>query len=94
MRIQPPRLVCLEEREIQAIVTFALRILEDVGMKIENRRMCEHLAAHGVTWDGEFRVHFPRRLIEGHLEAERRPKDQPPRPVYKAEGGISGYAAE
>jgi trimethylamine:corrinoid methyltransferase-like protein len=35
MRIQPPRLVCLEEREIQAIATFALRILEDVGMKPE-----------------------------------------------------------
>jgi len=91
MRLKPAKLECLEESEIRAIVEFALRVLDEVGMRIESRPMCEHLAAHGATWDGGSRVRFPRRLIEAHLEAERRPAGRPPQPAYKAEGGISGY---
>ncbi len=91
MRIVPQKTQCLDGREIKAIVEFAIRILDEVGLKIESARMCEHLAAHGAKWDGEFRVLLPRKLIEEHLTSQRRPKDRPPQPAWRSSGGISGY---
>lgn len=92
MQFHRQHLNTLTEQEIVKIVEFAIRILDEVGMKIEHKRMCRHLAEHGVQWDGEFRVHFPRKLIEEHIEKERRPAGQAfGEPAYKAEGGISGY---
>ncbi|MFB3891712.1 MAG: trimethylamine methyltransferase family protein [Phycisphaerae bacterium] len=91
MRIRTHAVECMEESEIKAIVEYAIRILDEVGMKIESTKMCEHLAATGARWDGEFRVHFPRKLIEEHLTKERRPKDRPPQPAWRSSGGISGY---
>jgi trimethylamine--corrinoid protein Co-methyltransferase len=91
MRIKPHQVECLETHEIEAIVDYALHILDEVGMKIENQKMCRHLADHGCKWDGEFRLHFPRALMEGHLQKQRRPKGSPPRPEYVSHGGISGY---
>jgi trimethylamine--corrinoid protein Co-methyltransferase len=92
MQFSRQRLRLLNEEEIVRIVEFALGVLDEVGMKIEHAGMCRHLAEHGAEWDGQFRVHFPRRLIEQHLTAERRPAGQEfSQPKYKAEGGISGY---
>jgi trimethylamine:corrinoid methyltransferase-like protein len=54
MRLKPQRLDCMTESEMDAIIEYAIRILDEVGMKIENTQMCEHLAAHGLTWDREF----------------------------------------
>ena len=89
MRFARRRVDCLDEREIGRIVDYALDILEQVGMRIENARMCERLAQVGVTWDGEFGVKFTRKLIEEHLETER--SHEAPADDFYCEGGISGY---
>ncbi|HUW56429.1 MAG TPA: trimethylamine methyltransferase family protein [Planctomycetota bacterium] len=89
MRFAARRLDFLDEREIEAIVDYALGILDEVGMRIENTRMCETLAEAGVQWNGEFGVRFPRKLIEAHIEAER--SHEPLDDRFYCEGGISSY---
>ena len=91
MRIVPRRLECMTESEMGAIVEYAIRILDEVGLKIHNAAMCRHLAEHGARWDGGVGVRFPRAQVEDHLARERRPAGQPPRPAYTSAGGISGY---
>ena len=91
MRLKAQNLDCMTTSEMEAIIEYAIRILDEVGMKIESKAMCEHLAAHGARWDGEFRVHFPRKLIQEHLANGRRPAGRPPQPEYRSGGGISGY---
>ena len=71
MRFARPRIDFLAESEIRQIVDFALRILDEIGMRIENEKMCRRLADHGAVWDQEFGVKFPKKLIEAHLAAER-----------------------
>ena len=92
MRIAARRLECLTEPEIRAIVDYALRILDQVGMEIEHPVMCKHLAEHGADWGGRSRVHFPRRLMEDYLEREKRPpQPSPTAKVLPFEGTIGGY---
>lgn len=87
----PPKI--LQPEEIQAIVDFALRILDEVGMRIENRRMCEHLAEHGLQWDGEFGLRFPRALIEGYIEREKQPwrREAAAETELRFSGSVGGY---
>ena len=97
MRFAARRLDFLTEQEITAIVDYALRILDEVGMRIENTRMCERLAEAGAAWDpsaslragNRFGVRFPRKLIEAHIETER--SEEPPDDQFYCEGGISSY---
>jgi trimethylamine--corrinoid protein Co-methyltransferase len=78
MRLVPGDYRVLDEREIRDIVDYMLNILDRVGMRIENAEMCKRLADEGCTWDGEFRIRFPRRLMETFLAVEREPKDAAP----------------
>lgn len=89
VRFAARRLDCLTEREIKAIVDYALRILDEIGMRIENTRMCERLAEAGAARDGDFGVRFPRKLVEAHIEAER--SHEPPSDDFYCEGAISSY---
>lgn len=92
MRFPRHHLDCLSEKEVVAIVDHALRIVDEVGMKIENTKMCQHLAAHGCKWDGQNRIWFPRKLMEEHLDTEKRSNTKDfGEPLYRCEGGISGY---
>ena len=70
MRFAARRLDILTEPEIKAIVDFALGILDEVGMRIENARMCERLA-EGVTGTlgQKAIVHFPGDWQYGLLTA-------------------------
>ena len=78
MRIQPAGIQCLSVREIEAIVDQAIRILDEIGMKIESPMICQRLADAGARWDGDAHLSLPRSVIEGHLQAERQ---QPPAPL-------------
>ncbi|HUU44031.1 MAG TPA: trimethylamine methyltransferase family protein, partial [Planctomycetota bacterium] len=97
MRFARRRVDFLDEREIRDIVDYALAILDEVGMRIENTRMCERLAEAGAAWDPstslgagrDFGVKFPRGLIETHIETERR--HEPPDDDFYCRGGISSY---
>ncbi|MBN1807954.1 MAG: trimethylamine methyltransferase family protein [Planctomycetes bacterium] len=83
----------VSERGVKDIVEFMLRVLDEVGMRIENKTMCRHLAEHGCEWDGEFGIRFPRRMMEKYIDEERVAKeDVPPegRPV-RFSGGAAGY---
>ena len=91
MRFARPRIDFLSESEIRQIVDFALRILDEIGMRIENEKMCKHLAAHGAVWDKGFGVKFPKKLIEAHLEAERDRERDPKLDEFYCTGGISSY---
>ena len=92
MRLPTGRLSCLSEEEILAFMNHALRVLDEVGMVIESEKMCRHLAARGVRWDGHYRIHFPRTLMEGYIEEQRhRGPLSPPARELAYEGGISGY---
>lgn len=89
MRLQPSGIHCLEVREIEAIVSQAIRILDEIGMQIESPMICQRLADAGATWDGRGdHILFPRKVIEGHLQTERQ---QTPAPLqYMDERRISG----
>jgi len=89
MRFAARRVDFLDEREITDIIDYALRILDEVGMRIENERMCERLAQAGADWDRDFGVKFPRKLVETHIEAER--SHEPVPDDFYCEGGISSY---
>jgi len=91
MRLPTGRLECLSEAEVLAVTDCALRVLDEVGMVIESEPMCRHLAEHGAVWDGRPRLTFPRALMEGYINAQRR--EDPPDPTggFSYEGGISGY---
>ena len=91
MRFARPRIDFLAESEIRQIVDFAKRILDEIGMRIENEKMCRRLADHGAQRDGEFGVKFPRKLIEAHLEAERDKTRDPELDKFYCSGGISSY---
>ena len=90
MKLRPQKIDCMTNAEMDAIIEFAIAILDEVGMKIESPAMCKHLAEHGVTWDGGSRLHFPRKLIRNHLEVERRPANSPPRPAYVCGAASAG----
>jgi len=51
------------EAELIRIHQMALRVLEQIGMRVEHAKMRECLAGKGCTIDGE-RVFFPRELVE------------------------------
>jgi len=89
MRFAARRLDFLSTDEIERIIDYALRILDEVGMRIENTRMCERLAEVGVEWDKDFGVKFPRKVVEAHIETER--SHEPPPDDFTVEGGISSY---
>ena len=59
----------LSEEEIRLIESSALRILDEMGMEIQNRPLLEALAGFGLTVDlGSERVRFPRRFMGRFLE--------------------------
>jgi trimethylamine--corrinoid protein Co-methyltransferase len=89
MRFAARRVDFLEEREIKDIVNYSLRILDEIGLKIEHPRMCERLAAAGAVWDGESGVRFPRKLVESHIETER--SREPVKDDFTCNCGISSY---
>ena len=91
MRFAARRLDLLSESEMKRIVDYAYRILDEVGMQIENRGMCEHLAAKGLAWDGRVGVKFPRKVMEAHVEADRGEPVSPDPKEFHYEGGISAY---
>ena len=91
MRFPRPRIDFLTETEIKRIVDFSLRVLDEIGMRIEHEKMCRRLADHGAVWDGEFGVRFPRKLIESHVEAERDRTPDPERDDFYFASGISSY---
>jgi trimethylamine--corrinoid protein Co-methyltransferase len=63
---------CLSASEIELIHLSALRILEEMGMEVQNRPLLEVLAEFGLRVDfSSQRVRFPRLLVENFLsEAE------------------------
>ena len=59
----------LSEEETRLIESSALRILDEMGMEIQNRSLLEALADFGLTVDlGSERVRFPRRFMGRFLE--------------------------
>jgi len=89
MHFAARRLDFLTTEEIEKIVEFSLRILDEVGMRIEHTRMCERLAEAGAARDGDFGVKFPCKLIEEHIETER--SHEPLSDDFYCTGGISAY---
>lgn len=79
----------LDEEGVKAVVEFSLRVLEEVGFVIENRRMCERLAAEGLRWDGEFGVKFPADKMSAFMD--RYAVDAP---GGETEGGSSDESTE
>ncbi len=91
MRFARPRLDFLTEDEMHRIMDFALRVLDEIGMRIENEKMCRRLAEHGAARDGEFGVRFPKKLMLDYLDAERMQQRDPKLDEFYFEGGISAY---
>jgi len=59
----------LSDEEIRLIESGALRILEEMGMEVQNRPLLEILAEFGLPVDfGNGRVRFPRLFVERFLE--------------------------
>lgn len=96
MRIRPRGVRCLSEKEIVLILSPALRLLDEVGFRIEHEGMCRRLADAGAQWDGVFQVRFPRRRMEDGLERERqrppagRRRTLRPASRFQGTGGIAG----
>ena len=58
----------LSDEEIRLIESGALRILEEMGMEVQNRPLLEILAEFGLPVDfGNGRVRFPRLFVERFL---------------------------
>jgi trimethylamine--corrinoid protein Co-methyltransferase len=78
MRFTPGCDRILDDAEVKAVVDYMLAILGEVGMRIENEKMCRRLADSGCLLDGESGVRFPRPLMEAFVERERTPRGAPP----------------
>lgn len=66
----------LEEKEIKLIHHYALRILSEIGVKVENKTIREKLAEYGGKIDNNTeRVCFPNQTIEKFL-AESEPTEE------------------
>lgn len=91
----PPDFKVLDEGEAARIVDYMLDILDEVGLKIENARMCRRMAQAGAEWDGEFGVRLGREVMRDYIDAQRRGKKGAARTAKKGEidftGTVGGY---
>jgi len=93
MRFRNGAIEVVDSAGVEAIIDFSLKVLAEVGMRIENKTMCAHLKKNGCVWDGEFGIKFPVKLMREYLEKERTPKSAPPpegRPI-EFSGAVGGY---
>lgn len=68
-------LMVLTREEIEKILAQALRILSEIGMKVEHKGICDRLAEEGAELRGE-RLVFPKVFLQHFLES-RKPADVP-----------------
>ena len=72
MHLSPPDFKVIDESEAARIVDYMLDILDQVGLKVEDARMCARLAEAGAEWDGESGVRLGRDLMQGYIDTQRR----------------------
>lgn len=69
----------LTESEIELIIAHALRIMEEVGVRIPNERVLTMLAEHGVRVNLETEMaYFPRPVVERFIE-----ESEPAPPIFR-----------
>jgi trimethylamine--corrinoid protein Co-methyltransferase len=85
----------LSEEEITQIHQGALKIVEEVGMVVENEKMLERLGESGARVDRRTkRIFFSRKFVEDFLQGIRENKavsNKEPREIKKAKAPASGY---
>ncbi len=71
----------MSQSEVELLYQAALRILEEMGMEIQNESLLQKLAGAGLPVDfGAERVRFPARFVESflaHGNSFRRSLSQP-----------------
>jgi trimethylamine---corrinoid protein Co-methyltransferase len=81
----------LSDEEVKMIEATAFRILDEVGVKVDNAKMIDVLASSGARADKKAgKVYFDRKYMEKFLAGTERVEAKI-NPDEKASGGIGGY---